>query len=142
MVPGSLAIIAAAYPRDQRGWAIGIWAAASSLTTILGPIIGGFLLTGLGDWSWRLVFAVNLPLGAISLALLYWKVPNDRPGAGPRLDLPGAALVTAGLLRSPGGLPAMAAMPRAAGQPHRPFRGSGSCCLSVSSSGKRGQKRR
>ena len=80
MVPGSLSIIAAAYPREQRGWAIGIWAAASSLTTILGPIIGGFLLTTLGDWSWRLVFAVNLPLGGISLALLLWRVPNDQRG--------------------------------------------------------------
>ncbi|MFN4211850.1 MAG: MFS transporter, partial [Devosia sp.] len=63
MVPGSLAIIAKAYPREERGRAIGIWAAASSLTSVAGPILGGFLLTALGDWSWRLVFAVNLPLG-------------------------------------------------------------------------------
>jgi EmrB/QacA subfamily drug resistance transporter len=104
MVPGSLAIIAAAYPRDQRGWAIGIWAAASSLTTILGPIIGGFLLTALGDWSWRLVFAVNLPLGGISLALLLWRVPNDQQGEKRRLDLVGAALVTVGLLALAWGL--------------------------------------
>jgi MFS family permease len=41
MVPGSLAIIAKAYPREERGRAIGIWAAASSLTSIAGPIIGG-----------------------------------------------------------------------------------------------------
>ena len=56
MVPGSLAIIAKAYPRDERGKAIGIWAAASSLTTIAGPIIGGFILTLGGSASWRLVF--------------------------------------------------------------------------------------
>src|SRR5688572_16561924 len=104
MVPGSLAIIAAAYPREQRGWAIGIWAAASSLTTILGPIIGGFLLTALGDWSWRLVFAVNLPLGGISLALLLWRVPNDQQGEKRRLDLVGAVLVTLGLLAVAWGL--------------------------------------
>lgn len=105
MVPGSLAIIAAAYPRAERGKAIGVWASAASLTTILGPIIGGLVLTAFGDWSWRLIFAINLPLGAGALALLYLRVPDDR-GAGARrpLDLPGAALVTLGLLAVAWGL--------------------------------------
>lgn len=98
MVPGSLAIIAKAYPREERGRAIGIWAAASSLTTIAGPIIGGFMLTALGEWSWRLVFAINLPLGAIALALLWFKVKPDQPAAGRRLDVVGAVLATLALL--------------------------------------------
>jgi len=98
MVPGSLAIIAKAYPKAERGKAIGIWAAASSLTTILGPILGGLLLTWLGDWSWRLVFAINVPLGGAALALLYLRVPADRQEAGRRLDALGGALVTASLL--------------------------------------------
>ncbi|MDC9826562.1 MFS transporter [Devosia sp. ZB163] len=98
MVPGSLAIIAKAYPREERGKAIGLWSAFSSLTTILGPVIGGFVLTTMGDWSWRLVFAINLPLGGIALALLLLRVPADAPEPGRRLDLLGGALVTAGLL--------------------------------------------
>lgn len=98
MVPGSLAIIAKAYPRDERGRAIGIWAAASSLTTIGGPIIGGFVLTALGDWSWRLVFAINLPLGLVALALLWFRVAPDRPEAGRKLDVVGAALATLALM--------------------------------------------
>lgn len=98
MVPGSLAIIAVAYPREERGQAIGIWAAASSLTSIGGPIIAGFLLTALGDWSWRLVFAVNLPLGLGALALLWFKVAPDRPEAGRRLDVLGAILATLALM--------------------------------------------
>ena len=98
MVPGSLAIIAKAYPREERGRAIGIWAAASSLTTIAGPIIGGFMLTAFGEWSWRLVFAINLPLGAIALALLWFKVKADQPAAGRRLDVVGAVLATLALL--------------------------------------------
>ncbi|GLQ54077.1 MFS transporter [Devosia nitrariae] len=98
MVPGSLAIIAKAYPKDERGKAIGIWAAASSLTTILGPVIGGFVLTMLGDWSWRLVFAINLPLGAIALALLWLRVPADEPAGTRALDLPGAFLASLGLM--------------------------------------------
>jgi EmrB/QacA subfamily drug resistance transporter len=98
MVPGSLAIIAKAYPRETRGRAIGIWATASSLTSIAGPIIGGFVLTALGDWSWRLVFAINLPLGALALALLWFKVAPDQHEKGQPLDIVGAALATLALL--------------------------------------------
>ncbi|MBN9310239.1 MFS transporter [Devosia sp.] len=98
MVPGSLAIIAKAYPREERGKAIGLWSAFSSLTTILGPVIGGFVLTVLGEWSWRLVFAINLPLGGIALALLLLRVPADKPEPGRRLDWIGGALITAALL--------------------------------------------
>ena len=98
MVPGSLALIAKAYPREERGKAIGVWATAASLTTILGPVVGGFLLTALGPWSWRLVFAINLPLGVGALALLWLKVPADPPADGRRLDWFGGLLVTAALL--------------------------------------------
>jgi EmrB/QacA subfamily drug resistance transporter len=98
MVPGSLAIIAKAYPRDERGKAIGIWAAASSLTSIGGPIIGGFILTWFGQASWRLIFAINLPLGAAALALLWFKVRADQPEAGRKLDVVGAVLATLALM--------------------------------------------
>jgi EmrB/QacA subfamily drug resistance transporter len=98
MVPGSLAIIAKAYPREERGRAIGIWAAASSLTTIAGPVIGGFVLTALGPWSWRLVFAINLPLGLLALGLLWFRVAPDRAEAGRRLDVVGAVLATGALM--------------------------------------------
>jgi EmrB/QacA subfamily drug resistance transporter len=98
MVPGSLAIIAKAYPKESRGQAIGIWAAASSITSVAGPIIGGLVLTGLGDWSWRLIFAINLPLGVGALALLWFRVAPDQVEAGRRLDVFGAALATVALM--------------------------------------------
>ncbi|HTJ58279.1 MAG TPA: MFS transporter [Devosiaceae bacterium] len=97
MVPGSLALIAKAYPRDQRGKAIGIWATAASLTTILGPVVGGALLSALGPWSWRLVFAINLPFGLAALALLWLRVPPDPAGQGGRLDWFGGLLITVSL---------------------------------------------
>lgn len=97
MVPGSLAIIAKAYPREERGKAIGVWATASTLTTLLGPILGGYAITLLGDWSWRLVFAINLPLGAIALFLLLTQVPPDSRSDGRRLDLVGGLLATVAL---------------------------------------------
>ncbi|RUU62157.1 MFS transporter, partial [Mesorhizobium sp. M7A.T.Ca.TU.009.01.1.1] len=94
MVPGSLAIIAKAYPKKERGRAIGIWAAASALTTALGPVFGGFVLSAFGDGIWRAIFAVNLPLGLISIWLLLAKVPADTPTEKRSLDLGGAALAT------------------------------------------------
>jgi MFS family permease len=97
MVPGSLAIIAKAYPADSRGAAIGTWAAFSSLTTAMGPVLGGIVLSLGPVWMWRVIFAINVPTGVVVLALLFLKVPLDRPGAGRRLDLPGAVLATLGL---------------------------------------------
>jgi EmrB/QacA subfamily drug resistance transporter len=98
MVPSSLAIIARAYPKESRGRAIGIWAAASSITSVAGPILGGLVLTSLGDWSWRLIFAINLPLGLGALALLLTRVSPDRAQAGRRIDAVGALLATVALM--------------------------------------------
>ncbi|WP_421916174.1 MFS transporter [Mesorhizobium sp.] len=94
MVPGSLAIIAKAYPKKERGRAIGIWAAASALTTALGPVLGGLVLSAFGDGIWRAIFAINLPLGLISIYLLVTKVPADSPAQKRNLDLGGGALAT------------------------------------------------
>lgn len=97
MIPGSLAIISRAYPRESRGAAIGTWAAASAVTTAAGPIIGGLALSLGGPEMWRWVFAVNLPFGAAALWLI-WRAVDEDPGRpGERLDLAGAALATLAL---------------------------------------------
>ncbi len=97
MVPSSLALIARNYPRAERGRAIGIWVAASSITTALGPVVGGWLLTFGGSDIWRWVFAINLPLGALALVLL-WQVPDDQGDRSEHLDIGGAVLVTLAML--------------------------------------------
>ena len=97
MIPGSLAMIARAYPRAERGRAIGQWSAASALTTALGPAAGGALLAAFGPEGWRLIFAVNLPLGGVALWLIWRFTRKSRHDAGRPVDLPGAALATAGL---------------------------------------------
>jgi EmrB/QacA subfamily drug resistance transporter len=98
MIPGSLAMIARAYPPAQRGRAIGLWSAASALTTALGPAAGGALLATFGPEAWRLIFAINLPLGGVALWLI-WRFTRRSPNhAGRPVDLPGAALATGGLL--------------------------------------------
>ncbi|WP_425090536.1 MFS transporter [Tropicimonas sp. S265A] len=97
MVPGSLAIIAQAYPADARGRAIGTWAAASALTTAVGPVLGGALLDVAGASAWRMIFALNLPLGAIAVWLLLTRTTPVGGESSTRLDVPGAVLATLGL---------------------------------------------
>ncbi|WP_299703044.1 MFS transporter [uncultured Tateyamaria sp.] len=104
MVPGSLALIARAYPRESRGRAIGIWASATAVTTAAGPIIGGLTLTIGGPEMWRWIFAINLPLGALALFLLYRHLGDDPAKENARVDIPGALTATAALLAIAWGL--------------------------------------
>jgi EmrB/QacA subfamily drug resistance transporter len=95
LVPGSLALIAAAFPEDQRGRAIGAWSSFSAATTAVGPVLGGWLIDRF-DWRWA--FFLNVPIAAAALVLLFRCVPESRDADAPRrLDWPGAALATAGL---------------------------------------------
>ncbi len=95
MIPGSLSIITAFYPPDKRGRAIGTWAAATTIVTVAGPLLGGVLAdAGL----WRGVFLLNAPLGVAALIILLWKVPESRDEQSSRqVDYAGAALLIVGL---------------------------------------------
>ncbi len=64
LVPGSLSIITATFEGEDRGRAIGLWAAGTSATMILGPFLGGFLVQSI---SWRAAFLINVPLVLIAL---------------------------------------------------------------------------
>ncbi|HTZ07959.1 MAG TPA: MFS transporter [Acidimicrobiales bacterium] len=96
LTPGSLAIIQASFAPDDRGRAIGAWSGLGGVGTAVGPLVGGVLI---GAASWRAIFLINLPLAAAVLVLGRRHVPESRdPSARGRVDLPGAALVTAGLV--------------------------------------------
>lgn len=95
LVPGSLALISAAFPARERGRAIGTWSGATAIFTALGPVLGGWLVE---NASWRWIFFLNVPLAALTLAVLAFRVPESRDEDAPeRLDVPGAVLATAGL---------------------------------------------
>ncbi|MFE7167127.1 MFS transporter [Streptomyces sp. NPDC057616] len=80
MVPASLALIRQTYSDPgKRARAIAIWTAAGSVAVAVGPVVGGMLTSGL---SWRAVFYLNLPVGALGLALL------TRIQASPRREAP------------------------------------------------------
>lgn len=97
MVPGSMALIARAYPAAERGRALGIWAAAASATTVAGPIIGGLVLGSDNSDAWRWIFALNLPLGGVVLWILAAKTLPDPGRPGAPIDLPGAILACCAL---------------------------------------------
>jgi len=95
LVPGSLAIISAAFPADQRGKAIGTWSGFTGITAAIGPVLGGWLVQHL---SWRWVFFINLPLAAAVIAISLFFVPESCGERGKhKLDLAGALLITLGL---------------------------------------------
>ena len=94
MVPGAMTLISRAYPRSERGAALGLWAASATATTAFGPVLGGLLLTLGGDQAWRAIFALNLPLGLAALWLLYRYALPDPGRPGTPIDLTGAALAT------------------------------------------------
>jgi EmrB/QacA subfamily drug resistance transporter len=71
----SVAIIALAMPRDRLGRGIGIQGAAQALGLALGPAAGG-LLIALGGW--RLIFFVNVPVGAVGAVLGWFLIPRSR----------------------------------------------------------------
>jgi EmrB/QacA subfamily drug resistance transporter len=94
-VPGSLAIINATFPQETRGRAIGTWSGFTTITTVLGPVLGGWLVE---HASWRWVFFINAPLAVAVLAIVALKVPESRDEtAAGKLDWAGATLATVGL---------------------------------------------
>lgn len=94
MTPASLAMIAAAYPKEERGAAIGTWAGASALTTAGGPVLGGWLVEA---FSWQAIFYINLPLGALALLAGLRADLKTAPDTDSALDYAGAALAALAL---------------------------------------------
>lgn len=94
LVPASLAIIGAAYPKNERGRAIGTWAAAAGIMTVLGPSLGGWLVDFVG---WRAIFFINPPIAAVTLVLAV-RLPFDGPSRSRApLDFLGSALAVLAL---------------------------------------------
>jgi len=88
MIPGSLALITAAFTGEEQGRAFGTWSAASAVISTLGPFIGGVLVDTI---SWRMVFLINIPLAALALWTIRRYVRESRDhGATGQFDVPGA----------------------------------------------------
>nr|WP_246005979.1 MFS transporter [Georgenia muralis] len=93
LTPGSLALVQGTIAREDRARAIGIWSAWAGVSTVLGPLVGGWLVQTL---SWRWVFLVNLPL-AVLVLLAARAVPESVPARPRHFDVAGAVLCVLGL---------------------------------------------
>ena len=93
LIPAALAVIVSVFDADERSRAIGTWAAWSGIGAALGPLIGGQLVDAA---TWRWVFALNVPLVALTIALIMRAIPAAE-GRHARLDLVGSLLCVAGL---------------------------------------------
>lgn len=90
LVPQSLAIIAASFPKEVRGRAIGTWSGASAITTAVGPAVGGLLIETFG---WRSIFWINLPFCLVAAWLTIRHVGESRDESVPgKLDVAGGFL--------------------------------------------------
>jgi EmrB/QacA subfamily drug resistance transporter len=95
MMPATLSIITNAFPPQERGRAIGIWAGVSAIALAIGPLVGGWLTE---DVSWRAIFFLNVPVavGAIAVTLFAAEESRDET-VDHRVDYPGIATLTVGL---------------------------------------------
>ncbi|MGZ2357681.1 MFS transporter [Streptomyces sp. 372A] len=96
VTPAGLALLTTAFKEGPlRERALGLNGALMSAGFTAGAILGG-LLTDLLSWRWA--FLVNVPVAALVVALAPAVIADSRPAERPRLDVPGAAAVTGGLL--------------------------------------------
>lgn len=90
-----MAIITEAFPREERGRALGISGAMVSVGIVVGPTLGGLLLSVL---PWRWIFFVNLPVGILGTLMVVRFVPAFRPAGRQRFDFGGAGAILISLL--------------------------------------------
>ncbi|MFF0462595.1 MFS transporter [Streptomyces mexicanus] len=97
LMPNTLGLLRAVFPPRKFGMAVGIWAMVSSVSTALGPIVGGLLVEHV---SWQSVFYINAPIGVLALVVSALVLPQSRNDAarGERFDIPGVLLLAAGAL--------------------------------------------
>jgi EmrB/QacA subfamily drug resistance transporter len=94
LMPSSLAIIVTAFAPAERGAAIGAWTAWGGIAAVVGPLAGGAIVD---HATWRWIFALNVPLVALTLLLVRAGVPQTPRVAGRRVDVIGAVLCALGL---------------------------------------------
>ncbi len=95
LVPGSLAMLSAVFHPDDRSRAIGAWSGLSTVSTALGPFLGGWLIDAV---SWRWVFLINPFLAAAAIWIAQRWVPETKgESENQQIDIPGAVLLSLGL---------------------------------------------
>ena len=94
VIPQTLSILTAVFPREERGRAIGIWAGAMGFGMAFGPLVGGILVDAIG---WAGVFWVPAPIALVCMAGMA-VVPESRSQLHTKLDVPGAITGTIAMI--------------------------------------------
>jgi EmrB/QacA subfamily drug resistance transporter len=94
VVPLAMALLGVAFPREERGRALGIFSGVTGVALIAGPVVGGAIAQGLA-WQW--IFWINLPIAAIVIPLVARRV-DESFGPSATIDIPGIAMVTGSAL--------------------------------------------
>jgi EmrB/QacA subfamily drug resistance transporter len=95
LISAATAVLLDAFPASQRGQIMGLNGTIFSAGAMVGPTLGGVLLTYFG---WRAIFFVNVPVGVLGMALAFWVLPRQAGQRGVRFDIPGAVLVGAAII--------------------------------------------
>ncbi len=88
----AMAVIADVVPPRERGRYQGVIGAVFGVSSVVGPLLGGFLVDNL---NWRWVFYVNLPVGAVALAVIATALHAKSPETRPKIDYLGTLLLAA-----------------------------------------------
>src|SRR5258705_6515042 len=94
VMPLAMAILSAGFAREERARALGIFSGVTGFALIIGPAIGGFITENFG---WRWIFWINLPIGAIAIALVLARLRESFWPKG-ALDIPGLVIIAAAAL--------------------------------------------
>ena len=95
VMPATLSIINAVFPPKERPQAIAAWSAVAGVGIVIGPTLGGLLLT---HFWWGSVFLINVPLVVLAIAGVIWTVPETAEPSGRPLDILGTLLVAGSLV--------------------------------------------
>src|SRR6266536_1570114 len=96
ITPAALSILTTTFAEGkERNAALGAWGGVGAFGAVAGVLLGGVLTDAL---SWEWIFFVNVPVGLLGLALAPLLLTESRDARVKTFDLPGAALVTGGLV--------------------------------------------
>src|ERR1700722_1930199 len=99
MAPNIMSILGMTYTGRDRVRAISVYGMVMGIAAVSGQLIGGVLIdANVAGLGWRAIFWVNVPVGLAALAAAWRLVPESRAAHAGRPDLPGAALLAAGLV--------------------------------------------
>lgn len=94
LMPVAMATVADLYAPTERAKIQGLLGAVFAVATIIGPLLGGFIVD---NTTWRWVFYVNLPVGVAAIAVTSLKFPNQVKSVFKRIDFPGIAFLSTSL---------------------------------------------